>query len=116
MDHTLGGESLGRVRRVPPAVRRPAGSPERFEQGEPPLAAPDGSPRATGTWASVRHAGSTRRTPLGPPSGRTTRLRGPDGGGKRRATLRGRTASLTTTTDRTASGRTHGGRTGEGAR
>ncbi|MFD7693829.1 DUF6380 family protein [Streptomyces sp. NPDC059374] len=39
-----------------------------------------------------------------------------DPGGKRRATLRARTASLTTTTGRTASGCRHGGRTGEGAR
>ncbi|MFF4149272.1 DUF6380 family protein [Streptomyces sp. NPDC001651] len=38
-----------------------------------------------------------------------------DPGGKRRATLRARTASLTTT-GRTASGCRHGGRTGEGAR
>ncbi|MEU6548202.1 DUF6380 family protein [Streptomyces sp. NPDC046859] len=83
MDHALGGKSLGRVRKVPPAVRP---------------------------------AGSAHRTPLGPPSGRTTRLCGQDRGGERRATLRGRTASLTTTTGRTASGRTHGGRTGEGAR
>ncbi|MGV9235679.1 DUF6380 family protein [Streptomyces nigra] len=41
-------------------------------------------------------------------------FRGDAPGEKRRATLRARTASLTTTTGWTASG-CHGGRTGEGA-
>jgi peptide/nickel transport system ATP-binding protein len=58
--------ALGGVREVPPAPRRPAR----------PLAAPVEHPRTTSTRASVRHAESTHRTPQGPPSGRTTGLRG----------------------------------------
>ncbi|MDC0773158.1 type I polyketide synthase [Streptomyces sp. HD] len=58
------GRALGRVAKVPPAERRPAGT----------LAAPDESPRTTSTRASARHAESTHRTPLGPPCGRTTGL------------------------------------------
>ncbi|MFF5982979.1 SDR family oxidoreductase [Streptomyces olindensis] len=67
---------LGGVRKVPPALRRPARSPKLFEQGVPPLAAPGEHPSTTSTRASARHAESTHRTPQGPPSGRTTRLCG----------------------------------------
>ncbi|MCN9243049.1 hypothetical protein NGF19_19975 [Streptomyces sp. RY43-2] len=54
--------------------RRPARSPELCEQGGPPLAAPDESPRTSSTRASARHSPklfeqggppeSTHRTPL----------------------------------------------------
>jgi xylan 1,4-beta-xylosidase len=43
--------------------RRPARSPELFEQGGPPLAAPAESP-STSSTRSGRHAESTHRTPL----------------------------------------------------
>ncbi|MER6094236.1 SDR family NAD(P)-dependent oxidoreductase, partial [Streptomyces bluensis] len=55
---------LGRVAKVPPAVRRLART----------LAAPGESPRTSSTGASARHAESTHQTPPGPPSGRTTGL------------------------------------------
>ncbi|MGW3018011.1 hypothetical protein ACWC9V_18440, partial [Streptomyces longwoodensis] len=54
--------ALGRVRKVPPAPRRPART----------LAAPGGHPSTASTRVSARHAESTHRTPQGPPSGRTT--------------------------------------------
>ncbi|MFJ9896182.1 MFS transporter [Streptomyces sp. NPDC091280] len=60
--------ALGRVREVPPASRRPART----------LAAPPESPSTPSTRASGRHADRTHRTPRGPPSGRTTGLRGHD--------------------------------------
>ncbi|MFB7116098.1 type I polyketide synthase, partial [Streptomyces sp. NPDC056291] len=44
--------------------RRPARSPELFEQGGPPLAAPGETPSTSSTRASARHAESTHRTPL----------------------------------------------------
>ncbi|MFI6854360.1 N-acetyltransferase [Streptomyces sp. NPDC050416] len=56
----------GGVRRVPPALRRPAR----------PLAAPGEHPRTTSTRASARQAESPHRTPPGPPSGRTAGLYG----------------------------------------
>ncbi|WP_425274424.1 DUF6380 family protein [Streptomyces zinciresistens] len=43
-------------------------------------------------------------------------VRGDAGGGKRRATVRGRSASLSGTSGRAAFERRHGARTGEGAR
>ncbi|MFJ4735976.1 SDR family NAD(P)-dependent oxidoreductase, partial [Streptomyces sp. NPDC088770] len=44
--------------------RRPARSPELFEQGGPPLAAPAESPSTSSTGTSGRHTESTHRTPL----------------------------------------------------
>ncbi|MGW5771613.1 S8 family serine peptidase [Streptomyces longwoodensis] len=64
----LAVQMLGRVREVPPALRRPART----------LAAPGEHPSTASTRVSARHAESTHRTPQGPPSGRTTRLRGHD--------------------------------------
>ncbi|WP_232838717.1 dipeptide ABC transporter ATP-binding protein [Streptomyces geranii] len=68
IDDELRTRLLGRVRKVPPARRRPAR----------PLAAPGEAPRTTSTRDSARHAESTHRTPPGPPSGRTTGLYGHD--------------------------------------
>ncbi|XUL89630.1 GNAT family N-acetyltransferase [Streptomyces galilaeus] len=58
----------GRVRKVPPALRRPAHA----------LAAPGESPSTSSTRASARHAEITHRTPQGPPFGWTTGLCGHD--------------------------------------
>ncbi|MFF8931174.1 thiol reductant ABC exporter subunit CydD [Streptomyces longwoodensis] len=58
--------ALGRVRKVPPALRRPART----------LAAPGEHPSTASTRVPARHAESTHRTPQGPPSGRTTGLCG----------------------------------------
>ncbi|MEV3856317.1 alpha/beta fold hydrolase [Streptomyces sp. NPDC050095] len=57
---------LGRVRKVPSAVRRLART----------LAAPGADPSTSSTRVGPRHAESTHQTPPGPPSGRTKGLCG----------------------------------------
>ncbi|MEI5524844.1 sensor histidine kinase [Streptomyces brasiliscabiei] len=70
----------GRVRDVPPAGRRHAGSPGLgfARPGGAPTDAPGTEPRTTSTRVRARHAESTHLTPPGPPSGRTTGRRGHD--------------------------------------
>ncbi|MDQ1021547.1 GNAT superfamily N-acetyltransferase [Streptomyces afghaniensis] len=67
-----GARAPGGVRKVPPALRRPARSP----RGGTPTRR-TGRPPTYNQYAGVRPAPqSTHRTPQGPPSGRTTGLYG----------------------------------------